>query len=169
MHVHPLESKQACMHCSDCTVYLDASGTVWLRKYDDELVHCRYYVENSIKIIDIACCTSYMFALDDAYNLYLHKFDAFHSPSLFLEGSSEQRSIQCGADHSYMRVHLEDSRHDLHFLWGANDRNQCLTFDGRTRVSEPHCINDTIWARTGGLFVESVSLGAGCTTIFVAV
>ena len=122
--------------------------------------------EKGTKIIDIACGRDHMLALDEHYNVFLHKLN---SSKLFMDGSLGRKSIQCGGYHSYIRVHAADCKDDLHFLWGLNNNNQCLTFNGSRRVDEPHCINETLLSMTGGMFVESVSLGVESTTCFVAV
>ena len=81
-------------------------------------------------------------------------------------------AIKCAHKHSYVgfRVRKQDEMGreyvvEKHFMFGYNEQNQCLTFDGRQQVRTPFCINGTVGDHYGGeiddVFVEHLEQPAG--------
>ena len=83
--------------------------------------------------------------------------------------------MKCAERHSYVcfRVKKRDEMGreyvvDKHFMFGYNEQNQCLTFDGRQNVETPFCINETVRAHYGGE-IDSVIVELDGNTTYIVV
>merc|ERR1712129_424845 len=104
-----------------------------------------YFNANSfykdIQIKDIKCGKECNLALDSNGNMYSWKghFEHGDKIKMYIRNMLPMKviEIQCGLHHFYAKTDRNE-----HFLWGNNECNQCLTFDGRDYIDEPFCIND---------------------------
>ena len=150
--------------------FLDGTGVVWAcgvkpilglgESDDDEFVHTptevKYFKENEIRIKDIKCGDLHIMAYDVNGNVYSwgsnrwgqcgHGDTHHRRDNLFFEPTRIEYfdgyivdKIGCGEVHSY--VGTECGRH---YLFGCNDDNECMTFDGNEIVSTPHRFDEII-------------------------
>eukprot|EP01084_Bolivina_argentea_P015373 28761_1 len=126
-----------------------------------------YFSNNKIKITNIVCGANHNLAIDDNYNVYSwgNNFDGqcgdstrsdVATPKLmrFFKDCDVVR-IVCGAYHSYCKTSEQ-----MHYLFGSNGCNECITNDNTRYVITPHCVNDMVGKR-----IKSISLGTNNTKI----
>eukprot|EP01084_Bolivina_argentea_P123346 218581_1 len=138
---------------SDTFFCVDSNGTVLY--VEDTVVNVmEYFVDNRICIIDIACGSAHILAIDDKYRIYSWGHNSFnqcgwsrdraskHVPRLIEYFSfnrklyrSEIVTIKCGYNHSYA---MSKSRH--HYFWGSDENGECILNFVSTQ-STPHNIN----------------------------
>eukprot|EP01084_Bolivina_argentea_P132169 233232_1 len=70
--------------------------------------------------------------------------------------------IDCGHHHSLCKT-----INDNYYLFGSNYYNECITFDGISRVSQPFCIDKIIEEKFNHKRIKSICLGLQNTKIIV--
>ena len=157
-----------------CVLYLEKNGTVWYKELTDHSVRVvPYFVKHSIAITDIAVGRNHYLAVDTEGRVYSFNSDWRYRRGLIpnsekviqfpnLKGQYRCVAIKCGTWRFYARLRALGSNNsdiewhsDLHFLWGCNRKNQCLTFDGRQLVQTPFCINETM-KQIGGVIEDVI-------------
>ena len=152
---------------------LEDNGSLWRSQNDNKMEIMPFFLKNKIVIKDIVigkgiCKIGYhCLAVDNNHNVYQFKTYRY-SPNVdnprilnfpLPENERVQRcvALKCGLRHFYvcLRVKGQDEGGyeyylDRHFMFGYNEGNQCLTFDGREAVWTPFCINETVRTHYGG-------------------
>ena len=166
------------------SLFLDDSGLVWScgEKRDGRLgsnderdlfipTRIDYFVENDIKIIDIAVGRAFNLALDVNGKVYSwgdnedgqcgfateedDGEDTIFEPRCIDYFANEiVDCIKCGEDHSYVRTVTGQ-----HFFFGCNEHNECLTFDGEMIVSKPRRIDEILMEKYGIQSIVEVDVG----------
>lgn len=125
-----------------------------------------YFIQNKIKIIDIKCGSEHNLAISSTHKLFSWGLNAsrqcgvgtvsfIYKPQQVIQlNEYEIISIECGHRHSYAK-----SKCGLNWLFGSNEYNECITYDKRKKIKDPHCINTIINELCGGKYVKSISLG----------
>ena len=128
-----------------------------------------FFTKNKIRIVDIATSCYTSLALDEYGRIYAwgynncgqcgsgHEF-AIKTPEL-IESLREYVvvEIKCGYHLSYCRTECQK-----HFIWGANDDNECLTDIGNGKYENvllPHRIDEIIRNKCGTTNIVSVCPG----------
>ena len=129
------------------------------------------------KIENIECGGEHNLAIDVDGNLYAWGDNQYGQcgisdkrydkeviiPSLvFMKDKHCVIEIDCGYDHSYC---LTDD--GLHFLFGGNEYNQCITYDGRQKVYNPFGVNSIIEKAIGHKEIKAIYLGYKNTKLVV--
>ena len=172
------------------SLFLDNDGAVWctgdnrygqlgVNKIPSEKIHqmnWKCFGFDKIIIRDISCGSYHNLAVDCNGRLYSWGYNScgqcgignentVASPGL-VKGLTKNISIigiDCGVFHSYCL-----SKDGKHYLFGKNDDNECITFDGKTRVTLPFCVNQVIEDRLERkVKIQCVSLGLQNTTLIV--
>eukprot|EP00483_Globobulimina_turgida_P013043 UN13067 len=76
----------------------------------------------------------------------------------FVDNKCRIKQIECGNYHSFCKT-----RNAKYYLFGSNQHNQCLTFDGKSKVTLPHCINNIVKQKTNKKIIKAVYLGCNNT------
>ena len=164
---------------------LDDEGVVWCwgnnRKLQcgvrdikqiKDAVDVVWFKENGIKVMDIKCGWHHNLVLSKDNKVYAFGRNEYGQcgvdgedmtlPKLVdgLEGV-EIEKIGCGANHSVV-----GSKDGKWFMFGRNDKNQCLTGDGREIVRKAFCINEVVEQENRGK-IKKVLLGVDNTQIIV--
>ena len=174
------------------SLFLDSEGIVWccggnesgqcgvaLRAHDGgrSAVHniqsIDFFIENEIRIKDIACGSYFSMVVDadgrlwgfgdDMYgqicgsNDIESSFQVLEPKELNVFGDGIKAEIvKCGAQHCYVRCNG-----GRHYLWGDNEYNECLVFGEGKTVRHPRLI------AIKGMCVRDVFLGSDNTKIIV--
>eukprot|EP01083_Nonionella_stella_P224110 798047_1 len=132
----------------------------------------KYFQTHSIRIKHVECGKNHSIAIDRSYKCYAWGSNAYgqcgHKRSVGciqvpkrIDGSIgglQIVNVKCGGSHSYVMT-----KDNVHFLFGLNDWNQCITFDGREIVYGPFCINPIIEQKCNGMIIKTISLGIQST------
>eukprot|EP01084_Bolivina_argentea_P244611 409749_1 len=133
-----------------------------------------YFLENKIRITDIKCGSEHNLCIDNNGKIYSFGLNAskqcgisgksFIFKPQIIQSLKELKiiGIETGHRHSYCK-----SNNGKHFLFGSNEHNECLTYDGRKKVCIPYCVNDVIDEICNGKYIKYVSLGYYNTKIIV--
>eukprot|EP01084_Bolivina_argentea_P201206 343968_1 len=171
---------KASMH----SLFLSSSGNVWScglnncgqlglghEKNISTPTLIKYFVENKIKVIDIASGSHHSLCIDSKNTIYswgdngvgqggLGSKEIALIPKIIETLKNEHIvTIKCGSTHSYAM-----SRSSNHYLWGNNDHHQCL---GRGEcIFSPNLINDIIYKKTKSI-IRNIFLGYENTKLMV--
>ena len=127
-----------------------------------------FFVENDIKIKDIACGSYCSMVIDADGRVWAFGDNTygqigggpeevvFEPKELNMFGGVKAEIIKCGAQHCYVRCNG-----DKHYLWGDNEYNECLVFDQGKIVQHARLID------IKGMSVRDVFLGSDNTKIIV--
>ena len=167
------------------SVFLDDMGIIWTCgkasclgfEGDKDWVHVpkqiKFFVENEIKIKNIACGYEHTLAIDVNGKVYgwgmshygecgFRSDTAIYEPKCITELEKyEADIIKCGAYHSY--VHTKCGKN---ILFGENDDNECIELNGSNDDgSKPHCIDQIVYDKCKFEKIVDVFVGAYNTKI----
>ena len=141
----------------------------------DNPMEIPYFIQNKVCIIDIRCGSEHNLAISQDYKVYSWGLNAsrqcgidkqisfVYKPVMIKKLEEyEVNGIEAGHRHSYCK-----SVCGKHWLFGSNEYNECITYDGRKKVKEPFQIDQIIKEYCKGKYVKSVSLGYYNTKIIV--
>eukprot|EP01084_Bolivina_argentea_P082482 149352_1 len=168
-------------HC----LYLESNGNIWSNGSNNKYgqlngeVDCSYYnipkkieyfVNNDIKIKDIACGWYHNLAIDYYGNIYSWGYNGsgqcgrdYKSNSFLIESLQQYNiiKIKCGVQHSYAMSDKND-----HFLFGNNKYNQCnLCDDFEWKIKQPIIINQIVKKITNCKQIKEIYLGYDSTFV----
>lgn len=124
------------------------------------------YSDHKIYIVDIKCGSEHNLAIDKNGRVFCWGLNAQRQCGIasksflfkpeMIESLKEYKicHVECGHRHSYCKA-----VGGAHFLFGSNEHNECLTFDGRKKVATPFYVNDIVKQQCNGKCIKSVSLG----------
>ena len=133
-----------------------------------------YFKNEGIKVEDVECGAGYNLVFDQDGNVYSwgdneygqcgrgSKYDCMSIGLIFPKQKYVIIEIDCGYDHSYCKT-----KDGLHFLFGGNEYNQCITYDGQIKCMTPFCINDILVQSIGKKEVMGIYLGYKSTKLVV--
>ena len=143
-------------------------------------IKIEWFLNNDIKIVDIDCGLYHCLALDEDGRIYswghgkrgqcgngeddvdMEYIDQPQVIEWFPIYNLKGKTIKCGNYHS-----MVETMDGKIWLFGSNQLNQCLTFDGKSKVIMPFCINEIIKEKTGKKYIKDVYLGCNNTKIIV--
>ena len=152
----------------------DEVGSIWFGI--DDPIQIPYFRDNKIRIKDIKCGENHSLAVDEHMRVWSWGYNEYgqcgtnkqhETRPRLISGILDNHSypviqIECGYNHSYVKL-----KNELHFMFGSNEYNECITYDDRENVMDPFCINDIVAEKTEGRIIKSVSLGCNCTMIIM--
>eukprot|EP01084_Bolivina_argentea_P077889 141339_1 len=89
-----------------------------------------------------------------------------HTPQIIssLIKDESVSEVKCGYNHSMVKINGKKEK--KYFLFGQNDKNQCVTNDGKGKILIPNEINNKI-SKITNKKIKSIHLGWSTTTIIV--
>eukprot|EP01083_Nonionella_stella_P090350 252421_1 len=151
---------------------IDDQQNTNMRKF--ETIHPTYFIKHRIQIKAIACGYYHNLAVDHNQKVYTWGDNQFgqcgddsttnlKAPQIVKSlRKYDVKDIGCGANHSYVMTHQSK-----HFLFGSNEYNECITYNGERKIKIPHCINEIIDEQTNGKKIKRVCLGVHNTKIIM--
>lgn len=139
-----------------------------------------WFVTNNINIIDIECGLYHNLAIDIEGRIYSWghakrgqcgngeddiEIEYVDIPQLiewFPIYNLKGINIKCGNYHSLVKT-----SNNKYWLFGSNQCNQCLTFDGKSKIIMPNCVNKIIQEKTGKKYIKDLYLGCNNTKVIV--
>ena len=158
----------------------DETGTGTLGKRVYEPVKVKYFVENGIKIKDIAVGYSYNLAVDTDGKVYSWGTniygqcgtcdDEYMNVPTLIEDLKEYEIdlIRCGHHHSYVKTSC-----DKHYLFGKNENGECSlekleNDDSDDYVTRPLRVDKIILDKCNGISIVDVFPTYLCTKVIVS-
>ena len=172
------------------SLFLDSGGVVWAAGANDDgecglgdlgsvdknesvtATEIKYFKDRGIKIRDIATGCYHNLAVDENWRIYAWGYN-FRSqcgdggtqsvlePKLIETLKDYQvDTIRCGYHLSYC-----GTKCGKHFIWGASDDNECMTFDDKNDAILPHRVDNVIKEKCGCHKILGVYPGYYCTKV----
>ena len=157
-----------------CGLPLEWNGNALIQI--DYALYVEFFKDNSLKIMDVACGWNHNLVLSTDDKVYAFGKNDYGQCGVELDENVNMTTpvlvqgldgvkvmkIRCGANHSVVQ-----GKDGKWFMFGKNDKNQCLTGDGRQCVNKAFCINEIVERESKGK-IKQVLLGVDNTQIVVS-